>query len=130
MKAQVATEFLVIVSFALIILIPIIYYSFFYSYESTAASETQRAARTIADAADYVYSLGNGTTTNVRISIPAGVVGGLVLDHTINYKISTSAGVSDVIAITRAEIAGVIPNKTGVYNVNIQNSNGLVVISW
>ncbi len=129
MKSQVATEFLTIVSISIIILIPIVYFSFFYSYETTTLAQSQKAVKNIAETADYIYSLGNGSQTKIQISIPQSVVGSSVSDYTINLKISNRAGVSDVIAIIKANVTGSIPNSTGVYSINLQNVDGVVVIS-
>ena len=130
MKAQVATEFLVIVSVSLIILIPIIYFAFFYAFESTTSSEVQRTANNIADTADYIYSLGNGSQATIQVSIPQGVINSSVTNKTISFKIGNRAGISDVIAVTKANVVGTVPSSVGIYKIKLQNLNGLIIINW
>ena len=130
MKSQVALEYLIVASIAIAIILPIFYYSFTYSSGSVSFSQAQDAVNTLAKAADYVYSLGVGSKTRVSIIIPNNVVSSSVTDKRILLKIRTSAGVSDMVAFTKANVSGSIPTSYGYYNMLVNmTEQGIVQIN-
>ena len=73
MKAQIATEYLILIGLILIVLIPILYYTTQESTTSININQAQDVVQTLAKTADYVYSLGPGTRSVALITIPLGV---------------------------------------------------------
>jgi len=123
MKAQVAIEYLVIVSFALMVLIPYILYlkdvSQNYS-ENNKLVIAKNSVDKLGQVADWVYSQGEGAKTKIDILIPEGVDEIILTDHIINWKVRTSSGVSDIYYTTVANITGSIPTSSGYVNLVVQ----------
>jgi len=77
-KTQAATEYLMIVGFVMIILVPSIYLYSKYSAESQdsiANAKVDAIANEIIKATDQVYSYGEGSQTTVSVSFPKNVIG-------------------------------------------------------
>jgi len=128
MKAQAAVEYLIMVGVILAIAIPIFYYSLTYSSESVAISKSKEAAEAIASGVDYVYSLGEGTRTTVAIDIPTNVKESYILDNEIGFRISTSAGITDVYAMSMTNVTGSLPDTPGRHFIVIKHLGDGVVI--
>jgi len=128
MKAQAAVEYLIMVGVILAIAIPIFYYSLTYSSESVAISKSKEAAEAIASGGDYVYSLGEGTRTTVAIDIPTNVKESYILDNEIGFRISTSAGITDVYAMSMTNVTGSLPDTPGRHFIVIKHLGDGVVI--
>ena len=116
MKAQIATEYLVLVSLILVILLPVLYYS---TYESTATlklNDAQDAVQTLAKTADYVYSLGPGTRSIALITIPEGAYSSSVSGRELVLNMS---GYGEIIAVSKANLTGSFPNSKGTYEIRV-----------
>jgi hypothetical protein len=83
----------------------------------------------LANAADYVYSLGVGSQTHILITIPDGVTDIIITDKTILFKLETSSGTTDVIAFTKANVTGNIPTSPGYYSILLNMTEQGVEIS-
>ncbi|MGC9200589.1 MAG: hypothetical protein ACP5F8_01320 [Candidatus Aenigmatarchaeota archaeon] len=132
MKAQIATEYLILVSFSLMVLIPYILYLYSISQQSneqnilTVASES---VKKIGEACDWVYLQGEPAKITIKIAIPKNVEEISFLNRTINWKVRTSAGVSDIYYNCIANVSGYLPIKEGEYYVSIQAFKGGVNIN-
>lgn len=132
MKAQVAVEYLIIVSLALMILIP---YVLYLNDLSQSYSETNRltVARNSIDKigrnVDWVYSQGEGAKMETEILVPEGVESIQFLNKTILWKVRTSAGISDVYYTTITNVTGSIPTTPGYRIILIQAFRGYVNVS-
>lgn len=117
MKAQSAVEYLIIVSVALLIIIPFLAYvnqSFSNYKENSKIIQAKNAVKKLGEAADFVYSQGPPAKLTMRICIPEGIQSVSFNKH-ILFKIKTSAGISDIFYDTIGEIRGTIPIKSGCY---------------
>ena len=126
MKYQAATEYLILVGTILAILIPVLYYFSYQSSNTLNLNDAQDVVSTLAKTADYVYSLGPGTKTNVLITIPEGV-------HNISIKGSeitlNLGGYGEVVGISKANLTGNLSSLKGTYQVKIELlESGLVDI--
>jgi uncharacterized protein (UPF0333 family) len=119
MKAQVSFEYLIMI--ALILAAVTITYVYVNQQQQLGTSSTQAqvAADSIRNAADNLYAQGPGAKTQIRIVFPdayissksslGGTAGNLIL-----IKIALpSQGETDVIAITRGNISGSLPETSG-----------------
>ncbi len=129
MKGQFATEMLTIVVIGLFIIIPLFYFSLFHSSQAASQIVATDAVNSIANTADYLYSLGNQSATTIIIKIPESIVSTAIINKTILLKLQTTAGVQDVFAITKANITGFLPNKTGDYQIKLQNLGNRINIT-
>jgi hypothetical protein len=132
MKAQVAIEYLAIISFALMILIP---YALYLQSVSRNLSEenyltiASNSVQKIGQISDWVYSQGWPAKTTILIQIPSNVEEISFNGKMMNWKIRTSSGISDIYYISVANLTGILPTTPGYYNVLIQAIENGVNIS-
>jgi len=132
MKLQIATEYLIIVSFALMVLIPYILYLYSASLqyqEQNSLTIASESVKKIGEACDWVYLQGEPTKLTLKILIPKNVENITFLNKTIVWKVRTSAGVSDVYYNCLANVTGYLPNREGEYLVSVEALKGGVNIS-
>ena len=132
MKLQVATEYLIIVSFALMVLIPYILYLYAVSQqyqEQSFLTIASESIKKIGEACDWVYLQGEPSRLTVKVIVPKNVENILFLNRTILWKVRSSAGISDIYYICLANVTGYLPNKEGEYFVIVKATKGGVNIS-
>lgn len=132
MKLQIATEYLIIVSFALMVLIPYILYLYSASLqyqEQNSLTIASESVKKIGEACDWVYLQGEPAKLTLKILIPKNVENITFLNKTIVWKVRTSAGVSDVYYNCLANVTGYLPNREGEYLVSVEALKGGVKIS-
>ncbi len=120
LKAQVSTEYMMIMGLVLIITIPLVYYAMSESNINVQSNRAEDAVNTLARAADTVYSIGPGTTKYVWINMPGGVQAYSTADRTVSIDLYIFGGVSQVFAEAKAELAGVIPISSGQHRVKVE----------
>lgn len=132
MKSQVATEYLIIVSFVLMVLIPYILYltnmsqSFSEDNTLTVASDS---VQKIGQTADLVYSRGEPAKLKISILIPSNVEDISFIGKTMTWKVKTSSGVSDIYYNSVATLKGSLPKTPGYYNVIVEATDSEVNIN-
>jgi uncharacterized protein (UPF0333 family) len=132
MKLQIATEYLIIVSFALMVLIPYILYLYSASLqyqEQNSLTIASESVKKIGEACDWVYLQGEPAKLTLKILIPKNVENITFLNKTIVWKVRTSAGLSDVYYNCLANVTGYLPNREGEYLVSVEALKGGVKIS-
>jgi len=132
MKAQSAIEFLIIVSVALTILIPLILLvnqSLMGYKDDTKISLAKEAVKKLGDNADWVFSQGPPAKVTVEVYIPDDVESISIINNEILYKIRTTAGITDVYYDTVPELRGTLPEKSGYYFVSLTSFSTYVNIS-
>jgi len=131
MRAQVSFEYLLIFLIAVTMLVPVIIYVNFsrtaYT-DSFKISSSKDAVNRIAEAADSVFLQGYPAKMTITVYIPEGVVNQSVGSRTINLKIRTSAGISDVYSTPKTEVNGSLPTSAGNHRLIIENNNTFVNI--
>ena len=130
MKSQIATELLTIVVIGIITTTSLFYLTLYHSSQSTSQILATSAVNTIANSADYLYSIGNQSSITLTLKFPEGIVNTSIVNKTIILKLSTSAGITDIFAVTKANLAGSLPNVSGIYRIKLQNIDNLIKISW
>jgi hypothetical protein len=132
MKLQIATEYLIIVSFALMVLIPYILYLYSASLqyqEQNSLTIASESVKKIGEACDWVYLQGEPAKLTLKIVVPKNVENITFLNKTIVWKVKTSAGLSDVYYNCLANVTGSLPNREGEYLVSVEALKGGVKIS-
>jgi len=121
MKAQSAVEYLIIISLALAILIPLALYSsqnLLDYQEGDKISSAKNAVNKLGESADWVYAQGPPAKLTVNICIPDGIEE-ISLDSIVMFKVKTSAGISDVYYDTVPMLNGTIPTDSGCYLISL-----------
>jgi len=132
MKVQMATEYLIIVSFALMVLIPYILYIYSASQqyqEQSFLTIASQSVKKIGEACDWIYLQGEPAKLTIKITIPRNVVNISFLNKTILWKVKTSAGISDIYYNCLANVSGYLPSREGEYFVVVEAVRGGVNIS-
>ena len=132
MKGQVATEYLVIVSVALLILTPLSLYvnqSLMGYTDNTRTSKAWTAVNKLGQNADWVYSQGPPAKLTFQIYIPNGIEEASLDDKTFLLKVKTSAGFSDAYYTTVSNIDGHLPSESGYYYVSLTAFSNYVNVS-
>ncbi len=133
-RGQSSLELLITLSFGLIILLPIVVFAFIQiSTASSTLSSTnaQAAASKLASVAAAIGTQGYPAKQLVLINVPEGVDNIYVgttsdgIGHEIVFTVSTSAGLSSVVAYTPVNVTGYLSNiaQIGTYLVNVSAQN-------
>ncbi|MBS3168403.1 hypothetical protein J4216_04715 [Candidatus Woesearchaeota archaeon] len=125
MKAQAATEYLILISIILIAIIPLFYYALSESNRTTRINQASSTVNSIARKSESIYALGSGSRDFIWISIPSGVNTSLVDNGTISLSMP---GTGDVSSFTNINISGSIPINQGIHRISIEMLNDVVVI--
>lgn len=129
-RGQVSIEYVVIMGFLLLLIIPLTAYSFIEVKRSTQMNNAEDTVNTLANAADEVYALGPGSKKYVQITIPGGVTQSSVSNREVQFKMTIFGGTSDVFAPTKAELEGAIPTTSGPHRIYVEmQANGKVRFS-
>lgn len=129
MRGQAAFDYIMIAAFSLALVVPVFYYAITYSSESITVAQAQDAVGTIAKVADNTYSLGEGSLTRVQISMPEGVRNVTIGSNSIVFRIRTTSGDSDVVALTKAPVNGTISTSSGSKFVIMNNTGPTIAIT-
>jgi len=132
MKLQIATEYLIIVSFTLMVLIPYILYLYSASQqyqEQSSLTIASESVRKIGEACDWVYLQGEPAKLTLKIVIPKNVENITFMKETIIWRVRSSSGVSDIYYNCLANITGYLPNVEGEYLISVEAIKGGVNIS-
>lgn len=133
MKGQIAFEYIMIVSLVLLFIIPIWAYSASINTQASqtiSLSQAQVAVNKIASAADLAYSQGPPTKLTMNILIPRGVTSANLTGTTVVLRLYSGAGVTDVAAVSLANLSGSLPTTEGLYKFVIQANATFVNISY
>ena len=128
MRAQISVEMLLIIALFLGVLTPVFYISFSQTTDNLRLSKAKTALAEITNAADYVYSLEVGSTTQLNVDVPDGIDLARIVNHTVVYKVSTYAGISDVFSVSKANLYGTLPTKSAKYRLVLNHTESGVSI--
>jgi len=133
MKAQVAIEYLIIVSVAIIVLLPLIIYAneMIRNYnEETKISLAKNAVKKLGESADWVYSQGQPAKLTTEVYFPEGITQASLENNTILLRMKILSGISDIYYSTISPLNGSIPSNAGYYTISIIAYQNYVNISW
>ena len=133
MKAQVAIEYLIIVSVAIIVLLPLVIYAneMIRNYnEETKISLAKNAVKKLGESADWVYSQGQPAKLTTEVYFPEGIDQASLENNTILLRMKILSGISDVYYSTMSPLNGSIPSNAGYYTISIIAYQNYVNISW
>ncbi len=131
-KTQAATEYLMIVGFVIVILIPGIYLYVKYSSESQDSitnAKIDAISSEIVKATDLVYSYGDGSQTTVSVDLPQNVVmiefeGKEIIFTVINSKGSQS----EIAKVANVELVGEINVIPGTKKITVKSLGNAVSV--
>lgn len=139
MRGQGATEFLLIIAFILLLILPAGYYIFGQTQEASRLLQADLAVAELAKTADYIYYQAPGAKQLVTVYLPGGVDwAGSHIGHPtetggpeINLALYTQTGGStDVWEQVQGEVRGTWPDSNGNWRFTVQKmDDGYVLLS-
>ncbi|MEK6829223.1 MAG: hypothetical protein AABY15_03780 [Nanoarchaeota archaeon] len=132
MKTQAATEYIMVVGFVIVILIPGIYLYVKYSSESQDSitnAKIDAISNEIIKASDQVYSYGEGSQTSVTVDFPESVVMVSFQGKEIVFTIINSkSGQSEIAKVANVDLIGSITIVPGTKKVNVKSLGNAVSV--
>jgi uncharacterized protein (UPF0333 family) len=131
-KAQISMEFLIVVGFAFLMTIPLVIIFFQQSQTintEVTASQADKVASEIRDAADEVYYLGSPSKKTITIYVPEGVKSITLLDNKIIFLVDSPGGDYELVKWSAANLSGGVPASKGLLRIAAEsNDNNTVSI--
>jgi uncharacterized protein (UPF0333 family) len=121
-RSQAALEYLLAVGVLMLFLLPV--WLYITSGLNTNAcnvriAQAETAVNKLKEAADSVYVQGYPARIPVMITLPEGVMNSSVSGRSIELKVEAPGTVTDVFAITMANLTGSIPSSQGNHRVAV-----------
>ena len=132
LKSQVSVEYLLIMGFAAIMVLPLflIYYSYSSdSTESVATSQALQIARKIVDSSESVYYLGKPSQTTLKLNFPDDIQSTNLSNYEVVFKIKIRQGVAEIVQVSNVNISGSLPTTQGIHIVTITAQDNYVQVS-
>ena len=131
-KAQAATEYLMVVGFVIVILIPGIYLYIRYSAESQDSivnAKVDAISNEISKAADQVYSYGDGSQTSLSVDLPENVVSISFQGREIIFTVVNSKGAqSEIVKVANVDLIGNITLVPGTKKITVKSLGNAVSV--
>ena len=132
LKSQVSVEYLLIMGFAALMILPLflIYYSYSSdSSESVATSQALQIARKVVDNSESVYYLGKPSQTTLKLNFPDGIQSTNLSNYEVVFKIKIRQGVAEIVQVSNVNISGSLPITPGIHIVTVTAQDNYVQIS-
>ena len=131
-KAQVSMEYLVIVGFVAVIVIPMIL--IFYTYADRAEDEiisnqVLKIGLKMSDAAEAMYYLGEPSRTRISAYFPKNIENISIGNNEILFIVHTKEGADHIVVYTPVPIDGTVDTHAGYHNINIMSRGSYVEIT-
>ncbi len=131
-KAQVSVEYLVIVGFVAVIVIPMLL--IFYTYadrteDEVISNQVNKIGLKVSDAAEAMYYLGEPSRTRVRAYFPKNINTITVGNNELVFIIHTKEGEDDIVLYTPVPIQGSLDVHSGYHNINVRSRGSYVEIT-
>lgn len=131
-KTQAATEYIMVVGFVIVILLPGIYLYVRYSSESQDSvvnAKVDAISNEIIKAAEQVYSYGEGSQTIINVDFPEKVVMVEFQGREIIFTVVNSKGSqSEIAKVANADMTGLISVIPGTKRINIKSLGNSVSV--
>src|SRR3989344_6871283 len=131
-KLQSATEYLMVVGFVMVILIPGIYLYVQYSQESNDSiinAKVDSITNEIVKAAEQVYSYGEGSQTLLNVDIPKNVVAiGFDGNEIVFTVLNSKGGSSEIVKVSNVKLNGFVTIIPGNKKINLKSEGNEVLV--
>jgi uncharacterized protein (UPF0333 family) len=131
-KAQVSTEYLMLFSF--IMGIVLVLFVLFQSYtqetqDKIRLAQADQVTKKIVNAAEKVFYLGEPSKITIKVSIPENIEAVNIGNNEVFFIIKTGEGSNEIGQVSPINITGTIPAKPGNYEINIESKGDYVLVS-
>lgn len=131
-RAQISLEFLIVVGFAFLMTIPLIIL-FYQQSESLntdiTASQMDKVASEIRDAADEVYYLGSPSKKTVALYFPEGIQSISFTNNKMIFLVDAPGDDYQLVKWTAANLTGSIQTHKGIHHVTAESFDSYVQIT-
>jgi len=131
-KAQATTEYLILLSFVMGIVLVLVVLFQSYSQETQdkiRMTQAEQIARKIADAAEKVYYLGEPSRVTIKAHIPGNVKAINIGNKEIFFVLNTQQGDNEIGTISKVNITGSLPTNEGIYEILVESKGDYVQIT-
>lgn len=132
---QSAMEYLLIIGFSTMLLLPLIIIAFSESSnfaDEVAAAQIRKAADRVGDAADAVYYTGPPAKRTLRLQFPERIQDVTIAATSITFRLQGQGGPYEYVAWTAANLTGTLGTFPGTHRITIEATDapgGQVVVS-
>ena len=122
MRAQVSMEYMLVVGFSLLMIIPVIA---IYGQQRDSINyqintrQAHNIAHKVADAAETVYYLGKPAKTTLKVYMPANIEAVSIGNQTVKFYINVGKEVTEVNAESGVNMTGYITTRRGLHFIEI-----------
>ena len=137
MRGQSAFEYLVIISMVITFLVPV--WAYVLATQQNTSDElslayANNAVQKIVDISNLVYSQGPPAKVTIRIYMPGGIEELIIIDKTIDIKLRSNSGISDIYetstgTLNFTENLNETLSEEGIYILKIEATDNVVQIS-
>ena len=130
MKAQAAVEYLLLIGFLLVMVIPLFLYASQSTSRNVKVTQADDAIRSLATAAREVYALGEGAKKAVWVTIPGSVQSISLSNKEITMTFLLEGTSTEVHYPIPGPMSGTVPTTRGTYHLTVEMlSNGTIAVS-
>ena len=132
LKSQVSVEYMFIMGFATLMIIPLLLIYYTYSAETTdsvATSQALQIARKIVDSSESVYYLGKPSQTTLKVNFPDKIYSTNLSSKEVVFKIKTKNGITDIVQVSSVNMSGSLPTTQGIHIITVKAEDGYVQIT-
>ncbi|MBI5881393.1 hypothetical protein HZB90_04645 [archaeon] len=131
-KAQISMEYLVIVGFVAVLVIPMII--IFYTYagrteDQIVSNQLQKIGLKIGDSAEAMYYLGDPSRTRMRAYFPKNIDNVTIGNNEIVFIVRTKQGLDHIVIYSSVPVSGSLDSHAGYHNINVQSRGNYVEIT-
>tara|TARA_Y100000034_G_scaffold129475_1_gene186019 strand:- start:5993 stop:7054 length:1062 start_codon:yes stop_codon:yes gene_type:complete len=131
-RAQAATEYLMVIGFVVVLLLPGIYLYIQYSGESKDSitnAKVDAITNELVKAAEQVHSYGEGSQTSITVDLPENVVAITFQGNEIVFTVINSKGKqSEIVKVANVNLEGEVTLIQGTKKINIKSLGNSVTL--
>jgi len=128
-KGQASVEYIMLVGVCLLIITLLSAYSFVSYSDTVSTNQAQTSIKILQNAIKEVYSLGEGNSTVVTISLPTNVSNVIIQNKSLLIQTTSFGSTSDSLVEFDNNLSGSLPTSEGTYDVQVKNNNGIVSLN-
>jgi uncharacterized protein (UPF0333 family) len=131
-KAQVALEYMFLISVTTIVVLSILGISTYYTRDvedSINTNQLDMVGKDIVDKAESVYYFGEPSKATISVFIPKGIRSINVSSNEVSFRFATASGESDMFYKSNVPLQGTISSSYGFHNIIIEAKSGYVWIN-
>jgi len=131
-KGQVAMEYVIIISFILVVTVPLLFISYTHSQdinELIASNQVDKISKKIIDSAESVYYLGSPSKTTIKVYMPKNIESITINNNELVFTMHTSQGSDEIVRYTSINITGDLMTSQGLRHIEIRSMGNLVNIT-